>query len=173
MNTMKFAGLRGVYEPSAFRGFGVILLIAVSLQGCTHTRRLGATAPQSSYDRVNAQFFDKAAKVRMEDGGLFNLHSVQFYPDSTRWLSSPTEGRVTRTAQAVLSAEIKSTLRGMLDGALIGGAVGIGIGFLAEHDNVNDGCEGSCVLEMAAGGVLTGVLIGALRKATVRVIRSN
>ena len=172
MSMMKFAGLRGVYEPSAFRGFGVILLIAVSLQGCTHTRRLSATAPQSSYDHVNAQFFDKAAKVRMEDGGLFNLHSVQFQADSTRWLS-PTEGRVTRTAQAVLSAEIKSASKGMLDGALIGGAVGIGIGFLSEHDNVYDGCEGSCVAQMAVGGILWGVIIGAVRKSTIRVVRSN
>jgi len=172
MKRTMFAGNRGVNLPAALRGFGVILLVAVSLQGCTHTTQLSASAPQSSYDRVNAQFFDQAAKVRMDNGGLFDLHSVQFGPDSTRWVS-PTEGRVTLPAQAVLSAEIKSASKGMLEGALIGGAVGIGIGFLSEYDNVYDGCEGSCVAQMAVGGILWGVIIGAVRKSTVKVVRQN
>ena len=75
-------------------------------------------------------------------------------------------------AQAVLSAEIKSASRGMLDGVLIGGAVGIGIVFLSNYDN-DDGCGGSCVADMAVGGILWGVIIGAVRKSTVKVVRQN
>ncbi len=166
MITMKFAGLRGVYEPSAFRGFGVILLLAVSLQGCTHTTRLSATSPQSSYDRVNAQLAHKTAKVRLDDGGLFELYNVQFGADSARWLS-PVEGRVAQPAQALISAEIKSASRGMLDGVLIGGAVGIGLVGLAYE------CDGSCVVDAIVSGAVWGLIIGAIRKSTMKVVRSN
>ncbi len=172
MNTTKLAGLRRVQEHPAFQGFGAILLFAMSLQGCTHTQRLSATSPQSSYDRVNARLAGRTAKVRLDNGGLFDLHNVQLGPDSARWLS-PIEGRVTLPAQALISAEIKSASRGMLDGALIGGVFGIGIGFLAENDDVYDGCEGSCVVQMFAGGALWGVIIGAMRKSTLRVVRQN
>lgn len=170
MNTTKFAGLRGVRNHAAFRGFGAILLVAMSLQGCTHTVRLSATSPRSSYDKANLQLADRTAKVRLDNGGLFDLHDVQFGPDSVRWLS-PTEGRVTLPAQALLSAEIKSASKGMLDGALIGGVVGIGLGYLMETDDYYDECEGSCVVQGIVGGAVWGLIIGAIRKSTVRVVR--
>ena len=172
MNTRKPTGLRGVKDHAAFRGFGTIMLIAMSLQGCTHTVLLSATAPQSSYDRVNDRLAGQTVKVRLDSGGLFELYNVQFGADSARWLS-PTEGRVAQPAQALLSAEIKSASRGMLDGALIGTLFGVGIGLLAENGNTYDGCEGSCVVQMAAGGAIWGVIIGAVRKSTLRVVRQN
>ena len=172
MNTTKLAGLRRVKNHAVCRGCWAILLVAMSLQGCTHTTRLSATAPQSSYDRANSRLAHQTAQVRLDDGGLFELYNVQFGADSARWVS-PTEGRVTLPAQTLLSAEIKSASRGMLDGALIGGVVGIGIGVLAENDDTYDGCEGSCVLQMTAGGILWGVMIGAFRKSTTKIVRQN
>lgn len=172
MNTTKFAGLRGGRNHATFRGLGAIMLAAMSLQGCTHTVRLSATAPQSSYDRANTRLAHKTAKVRLEDGGLFELYNVQFGADSARWLS-PTEGRVAQPAQALISAEIKSASKGMTDGAVIGGIVGLGMGVLMMTDDEFDCAINSCITGGIIGGAIYGLIIGAIRKSTLRVVRQN
>ena len=183
MSTQTPMGFQRLRHYPAFRGGAVILLLAMSLQACTHTMVLTSTAPQQDYDRVNREFAGRSATMRLGDRGIFDINNVSLAPDSVRYMSPL--GPVAIPAQNLVSAEYRDRARGLREGALIGGLVGgllLAVLVGAASDSSADGhlftcpsstssCAAAGLALGAVGGAFYGLIIGAIRQSRVKVVR--
>ena len=159
------------------RAYVLILVIVAALGGCTHTVALGRPATADEYRAVSRALAAEDAEVLTRYGRRYPLFNVELSSDSLFGVYRNGYG-----TQAISMADVLEirggkdrgggALRGLKIGALIGAGMGLLSSFSSEAPCRVEPCPGSSayVIQMAAGGAVWGVTIGAIRGNRIQYV---
>ena len=138
----------------------LVVVVALALAGCTHSRPLDAASPESR-THVNARAEGESARITLYDGEEAHVRSLHVAPDVTTWLDPDTDELRSVPTSDLASVQFTDRGRGVLEGIGLGTAIGFAFGVsvgagaylgLGESD-------GASVIQVSpAGGVL---IVGA------------
>ena len=144
----------------------LFLALILGSGACTQSRVINRPGTAVEPFQINQSLAGRDAEVRMRNGQLFALYSVELKSDSLFGVAKFGDGSVTQPLSSVL--EIR-TGKDRWGGGLVGSAIGAGIGALigfagySEAEQGYYGTRGEFAANMAVGGALWGVIIGAIR----------
>ena len=138
----------------------LVVVAALALAGCTHSRSLDAASPESR-THVNARAEEEFALVTLHDGEEVRARGLHVAPDVTTWLDPDTDEMRSVPTSNLASVRFTDRGRGVLEGTGIGTAIGfafgVGVGagaYLGLEEN-----DGISIIQVSpAGGVL---IVGA------------
>jgi len=141
-------------------GARLVVVAALALAGCTHSRPLDTTSPESR-THVNARAEGESARLTLHGGEEVRAHGLHVAPDVTTWLDPDTGEMRSAPTGDLASVRFTDRGRGVLEGIGLGTAIGFAFGVsvgagaylgLGESD-------GASVIQVSpAGGVL---IVGA------------
>lgn len=145
------------------RGRFLVLLVAVLLMGCRHTRVVESS---DEHERLNRVAQDRKATLVFRDGASLAVRDARVASDSLFWLNEQTEQTEASTLADVEQLTFRRRGRGAVDGAGLGFLIGMPLGaLLIDSPSGGSGGAGERVGAALAGGTsfgLWGVVVGGI-----------
>ncbi len=133
---------------------------------CTSAKVIHRPGTVTQYREINRALAGRDAELRTRTGQLYSLYSLEVEADSIFGVTRYGDGSQTLPLANVLEIRTgKDRTGGAIRGAVIGGAIGVVLGLAAysTRESCFDCSRGEFGLQMAVGGALWGIIIGAIR----------
>ena len=105
----------------------LVVVVALALAGCTHSRPLDAASPESR-THVNARAEGESARITLHDGEEVRARGLHVAPDVTTWLDPDTDEMRSVPTSELASVQFTDRGRGALEGLGLGTAIGAAFG---------------------------------------------
>ncbi|MEP0548577.1 MAG: hypothetical protein ABJF88_16700 [Rhodothermales bacterium] len=138
----------------------LLVLAALTITGCTHSRPFDATSPDSRAG-VNTRAESESALVTLDGGEQVRARGLHIAPDATTWIDPSTGEMRSVPTSELASVRFTDRGRGVLEGLGLGAVYGAGLGVVVGAvGGAND--DGEIIQFSPVGGALVGsVLFGA------------
>jgi hypothetical protein len=155
-------------------GLLTIIVIVVSISGCTHIHKIDMTSEYSKIKETNDHLHDQKTKITLIDSRTITALNPQITADSVSWFDPALDSRNSFHVSEIKNISILKRGRGAWEGfrvgAIFGGIAGLLFGGIATADDTpgRDPTLGADISPMAiafigaAGAGLIGLPIGAM-----------
>jgi hypothetical protein len=109
--------------------YRLLVLAALTLAGCTHSRPFDTASP-ASRAAVNTRAESESALVTLHDGEQVRVRGLHIAPDATTWIDPNTGVMRSVPTSELASVRCTDRGRGVLEGIGLGTALGTGLGLL-------------------------------------------
>lgn len=107
----------------------LLVLAALTLAGCTHSRPFDAASPDSRAS-VNTRAEAESPLVTLHGGEQVSARGLHIAPDATTWIDPSTGEMRSVPTSELASVRFTDRARGVLEGLGLGAAYGVGLGVI-------------------------------------------